>query len=68
MVIAIACERDLVSGLQDARQITVEAITNQRPPGSLVLIHKVDLDRRLKRSGLLCWMQVISAAPYSLKG
>ena len=33
VVIAIACERDLVSGLQDARQITVGGITNQRPHG-----------------------------------
>ncbi|NMB11029.1 MAG: DUF116 domain-containing protein [Firmicutes bacterium] len=33
VVIAIACERDLVSGLQDSRQILVRGITNQRPHG-----------------------------------
>ncbi len=44
VVIAIACERDLVSGLQDARQITVGAITNERPQGPC-LNTQVDLDR-----------------------
>ncbi|NMB45854.1 MAG: DUF116 domain-containing protein [Firmicutes bacterium] len=33
VVVAIACERDLVSGLQDSRRITVRGITNQRPHG-----------------------------------
>ncbi len=44
VVIAIACERDLVSGLQDARQITVGAIANQRPQGPC-LNTQVDLGR-----------------------
>ena len=33
VVVAIACERDLVSGLQDSRPIVVKGITNQRPHG-----------------------------------
>lgn len=33
VVIAIACERDLVSGLQDSRQLIVRGIANQRPNG-----------------------------------
>lgn len=32
-VVAIACERDLVSGLEDSRGITVRGIPNQRPNG-----------------------------------
>ena len=32
-VIAIACERDLVSGLEDSRGIAVRGIANQRPNG-----------------------------------
>lgn len=32
-VVAVACERDLVSGLQDARPLVVLGITNQRPHG-----------------------------------
>lgn len=32
-VVAIACERDLVSGMQDARPLLVLGVTNQRPNG-----------------------------------
>ena len=46
VVIAIACERDLVSGLQDARSIVVKGIANQRPNGpcfnTLVDIEEVE--------------------------
>ena len=33
VVVAIACERDLVSGLQDSRPIIVKGIANERPHG-----------------------------------
>lgn len=33
VVVAIACERDLVSGLQDSRPIAVKGIANERPNG-----------------------------------
>ncbi|ABR48934.1 protein of unknown function DUF116 [Alkaliphilus metalliredigens QYMF] len=35
-IIAIACERDLVSGLMDVKQIPVVAVINQRPEGPCV--------------------------------
>lgn len=35
-IIAIACERDLVSGLQDVKKIPVLAVINQRPEGPCV--------------------------------
>ena len=43
VVVAIACERDLVSGLQDSRPIVVKGITNQRPNGPCYNT-QVDLD------------------------
>ncbi len=33
MVVAVACERDLISGIQDAHGIPVWGITNERPHG-----------------------------------
>jgi len=35
-VIAIACERDLLSGLMDVKRIPILAITNQRPEGPCI--------------------------------
>jgi hypothetical protein len=44
VVVAIACERDLVSGLQDSRHIIVRGITNKRPHGPCFNT-EVDLER-----------------------
>ena len=33
MIIAVACERDLISGMMDISQIPVIGILNQRPYG-----------------------------------
>lgn len=35
-IIAIACERDLISGLQDVKRLPIIAITNKRPEGPCV--------------------------------
>ncbi|MDW7670855.1 MAG: DUF116 domain-containing protein [Bacillota bacterium] len=43
LVIAIACERDLISGLMDVQQIPVYALINERPEGPC-LNTRVDLD------------------------
>lgn len=55
LVIAIACERDLMSGLMDVRQVPVFALINERPEGpcrnTRVNITEVEqvLNRFLKR-------------------
>jgi hypothetical protein len=43
LVIAIACERDLISGLMDVKQIPVYALINERPEGPCQNT-RVDLD------------------------
>jgi uncharacterized protein len=43
LVIAIACERDLISGLMDVKQIPVYALINERPEGPCHNT-RVDLD------------------------
>lgn len=42
-IVAIACERDLISGLQDVKKLPVIAVVNKRPEGPCVNT-SVDLD------------------------
>ncbi|MEN1759494.1 DUF116 domain-containing protein [Anoxynatronum sibiricum] len=51
LVIAIACERDLMSGLMDVRQIPVFALTNERPEGPChnTRVNLLEVEQALKR-------------------
>jgi len=49
-IIAIACERDLISGLQDVKKLPVIAIINKRPEGPCIntLVDLDEVERAIK--------------------
>ena len=48
-IIAVACERDLISGLQDVKDLPVLAIVNRRPEGPCV---NTEMDIELVEKGI----------------